>query len=212
MNVFPSGGRAILDRLYAQHQDWAKGSDDDRRALTKMMAEQFAFTFGPRWGTKRAAGPQSKDTLALLLDDGAFDMWDWQNGSTKAIQVQDGAAPTFQHVADQVFLSVTPTNHLGMTPPPPPDDNDADGPINPTLLETLTALALQLQTIPQQAEAFRAEVRSLAEKVDEMARWQVRLMDAIVSIRERQEEGVTGALSYRLTLKPPAKTHGNGQE
>jgi len=197
MNTFPAGGRAILDRLFAKHQNLALGSDDDRRALTKMMAEQFAFTFGPRWGTKRAAGPQSKDTLALLLSDGAFDMWDWQNGSTKQIQVQDGAAPTFQHVADQVFISVTPVNHLGEPEQPDDAEPDEDEPTNPTLLETLTALALQLQEIP----------KALQAQADLLTAMSV----ALAQIRDRQEDGLTGTfLGYRITVKPPTKK-GNGQ-
>jgi len=111
---FPSGAAAIVRALYDQHLELARGSDDDRRRLTFMMATTFAAAFGPRWGLKASSktAPQSKDTIAFDNMDGTFDAFDWQNGTTREPQVRDGQAPTFPRIGDQWFIDVIPHNFL----------------------------------------------------------------------------------------------------
>lgn len=104
---------SIIHQLYNLHVDLARGNDDQRRQLTRMIAEQICFEFGSDWGTKSSSptNPQSKDSISFRLNSQTFDNWDWQNGTTRKPQVhvgQSGTTLTGQH-----FIVVTPTNHLG---------------------------------------------------------------------------------------------------
>lgn len=101
----------IIDALYARNKRLAEGDDDDRRALTIKMAEQFVYSFGPQWGTKRADSgrPTSKDAIAYKSGS-TFLGYDWQNGSTRA-PVSD---PTPMDLTGQVFEPRPARNHLGL--------------------------------------------------------------------------------------------------
>ena len=96
------------------------------------LAEQCAFTFdGQGYGMKRASNgrPISKDTLARMYM-GKLLIWDnlIGTGTGKPKLAND---PDSQDASDQVFVRVTPTNHLGETkppdPPPPPPPPPAQG-------------------------------------------------------------------------------------
>jgi hypothetical protein len=124
--TFPPGASAIVQALYTAHGELARGTDEQRRALTLMMAQTFAARFGPRWGTKASssAAPRSKDSIAYDNMDGTFDSWDWQNGTTKAPHVYDGMPPTYPRIGNQFFINVEPLDFLApagpVEPPKPP--------------------------------------------------------------------------------------------
>jgi len=129
---FPARGVAIIDALLSKYLVLAQGSDEERRRLTGFIAQQMCFELGEKWGTKSADRyrPPSKDGLAHRNDDGTIDIWDWQNGTTRARQVQVGDAPTVAN-ATQYFIAVERVNVLGVPvapppppPPPPVDPND----------------------------------------------------------------------------------------
>lgn len=118
MNL-PTRILAIINTLYQEHQSLAKGTDDERRALTRMIIEQIVFEFpGQGWGWKSAdpTRPPSKDAIARLLPDGHLWCWDWQNGSTRA-PISD---PTGEDITGQHFIAVAGVDHLGAEPVPPP--------------------------------------------------------------------------------------------
>jgi len=105
------------------HTDLAQGSEDDRRTLTLMMAQQARLDLGAAYGTKRAdpGRPPSKDAIAYqdVVNDKLY-AWDWQNGSTREPQLHAG--DTAGDITGQVFIVVSPVDHLGgeiPTPMPP---------------------------------------------------------------------------------------------
>jgi hypothetical protein len=121
----PTRALEIIDDLWATHLDLARGDDDQRRALTKIMAEQICFELGPRWGCKKASEtrPQSKDAIAFNGPEGLC-CWDWQQGTSR----EPRRPPFFWSAAElirtnggksQVFIPVSPVNHLGASPVPP---------------------------------------------------------------------------------------------
>lgn len=110
----------IINQLYNLNIPLARGTDEQRRKLTRMIAEQLAFEFGPDWGTKASSpsNPQSKDSISFRLNSQSFDNWDWQNGDTREPQVRVGQPG--QTITGQFFIQVNPTNHIGTIPNPPP--------------------------------------------------------------------------------------------
>lgn len=114
----------IVEALYGLNITLARGDDDQRRQLTKKIAEQFRFEFGPKWGTKSTtpSHPQSKDAIAYDNGDGTIDVWDWQNGTTREPQVDAGDEPDYQGLT-QHFIAVEPVNHLGQAPGNGDEDN-----------------------------------------------------------------------------------------
>lgn len=138
---------AAIKGLWTAHQDLARGSDDDRRALTRLMAEQLA-TQDPKWGTKSAdpGRPPSKDAVAY---NGAS-LWGWDtiNGTSREVQVAAGQEG--EDITGQTFIAVTPTDHLGTgqlpippIPPIPPTQPPVDlGPLNQAMLAIAQAVQI----------------------------------------------------------------------
>ena len=85
------------------------------------MAETFCARFGSRWGTKSTTEhhPPSKDAIAYHYEDGTIAVWDWQNGTTREPQVEDGRPPNYDRLR-QFFIAVNVDDHLAPTPPPDP--------------------------------------------------------------------------------------------
>lgn len=136
--------------IWQAHQGLASGSDDDRRALTRKMAEQLA-TLDPRWGTKSAdpGRPPSKDAVAYPVGDRLF-AWDTINGSTRQVSVTAGQEG--EDITGQTFIPVTPTNHLGTAPVP----------------QTPPVVTFDLGPLVDKVEDIDARVTSIAQRVDEM--------------------------------------------
>lgn len=152
--------QAIVVALHAAHRDLASGTDDERRQLTRLIVEQIRFEFGPDWGTK-ASGPghpPSKDSIAHRVNAQLVGC-DWQNGGTREPFTPIGCAD----ITGQLFIEVSPVNHLGGTAPGP------IGPTPGTCLDTSDTLA----AIASEARAFRlsiqdqlnAHVKGLAEGI-----------------------------------------------
>lgn len=144
----------IVEALYGLNIDLARGDDDQRRQLTRKIAEQIRFEFGPRWGTKSTtpSHPQSKDAIAFDNQNGTIDVWDWQNGTTREPQIDAGDEPDFTNLT-QHFIAVSPINHLaGEVPDDDDDDNDEEA-----------ALAAILKKIAENTEAIRADQIRLLE-------------------------------------------------
>lgn len=122
MNL-PARVDEIIRTLYEQNLKLANGSEDDRRTLTRMIAEQNCYELGLAWGTKATSSqaPQSKDAVAYRLAPGLMDVWDWQNGTTRQPQTHPGKPPDYPNLSGQYFIEVSPVNHLGgvVTPEPP---------------------------------------------------------------------------------------------
>ena len=95
----------------------SKGSDGDRRILTEMIVKQIAFEFGITWGLKSRSVNDSisKDTIAHNTPSG-IEVWDWQNGTTRDVQVTPGQSPNEILTTGAVFIPVTPENVLNTQP------------------------------------------------------------------------------------------------
>jgi len=117
----------IIKVLYGLNIDLAAGTDDDRRRLTKKIAQQFCFEFGADYGCKASTptNPQSKDSIAKREGTKLYS-WDWQNGATREPQVRAGSEA--EDITGQFFITVEPANYLGEKPPveKPPDNSLED--------------------------------------------------------------------------------------
>jgi hypothetical protein len=117
----------LLERFNAAFS--APHSDDLCREWTLGLAEQFAYTFpAAGWGTKRAdpSRPQSTDVICTREPFTGYDVLLHQGTPQQALTTD----PAPIDLTGQVFIAVTPTNHLGLTPLPPlaypyPDENTA---------------------------------------------------------------------------------------
>ena len=152
MNL-PGRVNTIINELYNRNTVLAKGSDDDRRALTMKIVQQICYEFGPKWGTKRAdpGRPPSKDSIAYL-DGSTLWSYDWQNGSTRAPHVPMGR---LIDITGQVFIPVTPTNHLKDENKPPvvPPVTPGVPPVNPpTPTTNMSEVLAKLANIERQNE------------------------------------------------------------
>jgi hypothetical protein len=110
--TYPARVQEILNSLYAQNTTLAKGTDDDRRAFTMLVAQQVCYELGPQWGTKKASEtrPLSKDTLAFNGPD-QLHGWDLINGTTREPNTfPEEINPN--EMREQVFVPVPPVNHL----------------------------------------------------------------------------------------------------
>jgi hypothetical protein len=107
----------IIVELYNRNTTLARGSDNDRRSLTMIMAEQVRFELGPNWGTKRAdkGRPLGKDSISFYKD-GILMNYDWQNGSTRAPHNPPG---NMKDISNQEFVVVDSIDHLGTLGKPP---------------------------------------------------------------------------------------------
>lgn len=158
----PDSVKAIRARYVAQYPvpQGAPGEafEETARQWSIRFAEQVAHELGPMWGMKRADPnrPISKDTLSFYADD-TIRIWDLLTGTgTGAPRLVEN--PESEDITGQVFVPVTPTNHLGTVQPPvttPPTLPPADlGPvmerlnqIGQTQTENAAALAGALELI-----------------------------------------------------------------
>jgi hypothetical protein len=146
----------IVKTLYARNRSLADGTDDQRRQLVMLIAQQIAFEFGLSWGTKRAdpGRPLSKDAIAYSVvysGTGTLLAWDLFNGATRV----PFDNPSSIDITGQMFVPVQPVNHLGdvtvpdvppVVPPTPPPAIDFQSQID-GLVRVVGALAIQVNDL-----------------------------------------------------------------
>lgn len=165
----------IIWELYRRDLDLAKGNDDQRRQLTRKIAEQINFEFGPRWGTKSTTvnHPPSKDAIVYKNDNGTVDIWDWQNGDSRQPQVHEGKAADYKNM-DHFFLKVDAVNHLGsvvVNPPvvPPTGPPSTNPPSNPPVDESdIKKILLALENAKENLADVRVQMSAIQGLVGEM--------------------------------------------
>ena len=177
MNL-PPGGAQIVTDLYTRYKQFAEGSDDERRLLTLWIAQTFCARFGVSWGTKATTEkhPPSKDAIAYRNTDGTIDVFDWQNGATRAPQLREGQAPTFANARTmaggppQHFIAVAAIDHLAGLPapaePPPPAAPPTAPP--PGATTQLQALIDRLQEIVGGLSDVRRQCDGLNQRLDKL--------------------------------------------
>lgn len=143
----PDDVQDIVNLLYVNHRNLAEGDDDQRRALTKLIAETTRFRKGPDWGWKTAGTgrPPSKDAIAKK-DNGRLLGWDLFNGTTRA----PNDHPESEDITGQIFIEMQPVDHIADEPqlPPPPPDN------------TIEELKRELAAVRAELVALRGEVNA----------------------------------------------------
>ena len=153
MMTFPVDAFDVMRQLYAKFPVLVQGDEDQRRVLIRICAEQIAYVLGARWGNKKRAGLgdafRSKDSIAYLEDDGTCSVWDTQHGVTRALIVRAGSEPNYPHlpVSDATFMTVQPTDHLGLDQPVPDPGPSVPNPGTPDIGARLTAIDRELQLI-----------------------------------------------------------------
>ena len=175
--TLPERGQVIVRSLYQQHTDKAASEGDGRRSVTKRIAEQLAFEFGPQYGWKRAdAGrPPSQDVFALQVGDRLYG-WDWWNGSTN--RPNDPVGNVID-ITGQVFIPVQPVNHLG-------GDGSVPVPIPPTPNDNLEDAVAALHA---EFGAFRQHVEiALATMAEQQQQEQEQILGIRTSLEEHRAE------------------------
>lgn len=102
---------------------WLHGNDDERKIEHTKFCQQVVFETGNRlYGTKRASPtrPLTKDALALK-DGNTLHAWDLVT-SWGTLNFD-----SYHDITDQVFVEVSPVNHLGSEPIPGPEPGPEPG-------------------------------------------------------------------------------------
>lgn len=193
----PERAKEIVVALYERNKDLAGGNDDQRRVLTKKIAEQVRLELGSEWGWKSAhsnLSSPSKDAIAFVRGGGrhgerqnmfAFDLFD--GTSREPHENPHGEATS------QWFIEVSAVDHLGSDGPseeepaempeptiPPTTPNDE---LDPTgLLELVVAqISAELQKVVE------AQIQLLRKELDDLTfEGRNRLLGTITFTRKKQ--------------------------
>lgn len=159
---------AVLKQLGSKFGSLNRGTDDQRREFALKVAQQFAFSFpGEGWGSKSAGPgrPPTKDAVARQ-HDGVLEGWDLVDGTSREV-----TCTTHLDLTGQIFLAVTPLNHLGTggTTDPPPPPPQPSGAATADLQQQQLAILLQiLGKLDAQLEAQRLQTAALAAAVQDL--------------------------------------------
>jgi hypothetical protein len=143
--------------------------DEKQRQLTIKIGEQFAFTFGPKWGNKKRAGLgdefRSKDSVAVKEPDGTTSVFDMFS-SGMAILVNDGdlpASPSHANLppSEAAFMPCQPVDHLDGPVTPNPNPNPHPEPATSVDLGPVLA---KLDAQMAEIAALRGMVQRLLDK------------------------------------------------
>jgi hypothetical protein len=143
--------------LYAKHKTLSEGTDDDRRALMKMICQQNCFDLGSKhgWKSADATRPPSKDAIAYLDDEGVY-VADVFNGTTREPSVPEDYVLTTQH-----FIAVEAFNYLGSPDPQPqPEPSDLTARVK-VLEDRADVQGMQLQEQAAMILSLRSRVATL---------------------------------------------------
>lgn len=187
----PDNVKAIRARYVAQRPvpQGAPGDafEEEARQWSIAFAEQVAFELNnPLWGMKRADAnrPISKDTIAFYADDdGVIRIWDLLTGTgTGSPRLNEN--PESEDITGQVFVPVTPTNHLGaVTPPTLPPLPPADlGPV----MAYLSKLGDKIDMTHGHIEAVNTSVRSMGDLVNALIQQQQQVIDRLTALETRE--------------------------
>jgi hypothetical protein len=173
----------ITAALYKRHTHLAKGTDDQRRELTKMIAEQVVFEFPNAefgWKSAEKGRPPSKDAIAQKQPTGRIFAWDLFNGTTRE-PIPGGL---WHDITTQHFIEVEPVDHLGVR-----DEDVHDGPIEDIdeddLEDELVPVMSALDELHQKADALSSHLTAISRKQND----QDAKLDAILA---KLEKGFTG--------------------
>lgn len=190
---FPQRGIDIIEGILARKDNLSlsQGTEDDRRVVTRRIAEQLCYELNSRWGTKRAdsSRPPSKDALAFLSVDGRLLSWDWQNGETKQRQVQAGQEA--EDITGQVFISVSPVNHLESAPPAIPTEDEDNPPVLIDFEEEVRALRERMVDLLASTGILKQDVDRLINGINEQKETSEKILQALLGLKMLEDQGLT---------------------
>lgn len=171
----PDSVKAIRARYVAQYPvpqgQPGEAFEERARQWSIAFAEQVAFEQGPLWGMKRADPnrPISKDTITFYADDdGVLRIWDLLTGTgTGSPRLVEN--PESEDITGQVFVRVTPTNHLGtvITPIPPPLPPLPPADLGP-VLAAMSNLTSQLDTLLGRVDALDSGLNAAGNAIQKL--------------------------------------------
>lgn len=185
---FPDHAHTVCVTFHGLHRALANGDDDQRRQLTRTIAEQIRFDLGPGWGTKRASTdrPLSKDSIAFT-NGAQLLSFDWQHGATR----EPNPPGEMEDITGQVFVPVAAVNHLRTEPAPPAPQPDDQAEAIFRALGRMEAILSQCLDTSQQG--FITQDRRLA-----------RLEGLVNELHNRPSPNYAGTIRYlgRVVLRP----------
>lgn len=150
--------RALLVRWEATFGLPPWNDDNAARDYTRRCAEQFAYTFpGEGWCHKSASPtrPPSTDVIARYLSEHNFWGYDLILDQGRPSQ-SFNFHPQPLDLSGQTKIDVTPTNHLGISPPDPPVPPPGGG----DLEARVTALENQVLALRGKVGLIESWIRS----------------------------------------------------
>ncbi len=209
--VLPTPVQDVVRDLWERNRDlsrvvWdgegreiSRSSDEERRRLLKMIAEQTVFEMGPEYGMKHAGGAPSKDTLARLRPDGTMDAWDLFNGVT----LEPNHRPESFHLTNQTFVPVAPVNHrAGGTAPRDPKDPQDPVPVPVDLTPRVVELERRLELTQKELVQLRIDLGKVWDSTIATELIQQKVIDAVVA--QLEVRGSTGrSIAHSHPIKLP---------
>jgi hypothetical protein len=171
MPDFPQRGQEIIDALYAQNTPLATGTLDQQRLLTRLIGEQMAFEFGPRWGIKAAATDRPIGPSEIAFNAPPLFIWRWSDGDGHVTGLAGSPLhppllEPLDQTAGQVFIRCDPIDHLNVsttTPSPRP----APSPAPVTDIDHLMAIVARLNALETRVAMLSDHVVSVDRIADE---------------------------------------------
>jgi len=172
---FPERGRQIIRALYEANPGLASGTPDQQRLLTRLIGEQFAFEFGPRWGCKAATKDRPQGPSELAYQGPPLQIWRWSDGDGHITGVPGAPLPEpllqpAEQSAGQYFILTDPVDHLHVSdqrPPARPPDPPAP-PVDLTpILARLDTLEKFVASLMDQWPALHGDVELLLSRMDQ---------------------------------------------
>jgi len=180
MPEFPARGRQIIQALYEANRGLAAGTTEQQQLLTRLIAEQVAFEFGPQWGCKAAGPGRPQGPSELAFNAPPLFIWRWSDGDGHVTHVPGAPLPDpllepLDQTAGQLFIPVDPVDHLKVSdtrPPPRPDPvPEPTASTSPTevLAALLVARDVLLKDSAYQTQRILDEIHAFRRRVDEAA-------------------------------------------
>lgn len=188
----PSEVRAVIG-AYAEKFPLPSGApgaakDEAAREWTTRLCSQLAWRFGPRWGSKRAGGPPSKDSIAYNGPDKlwGFDLLNGVGTFNTTLQIpNDGLNLTDPPDGPQTFVECgthdvpAPQNWLTETPQEPDQPDQPDQPGEQPDNHLIDALIAELKANTAALERNTVAVHGAAMSVP------AAVLEAVAALNER---------------------------
>ena len=138
-----------------------------------------------------------------------MDIWDWQNGRDRSVQVRPGSAPFYADVRDQFFIAVEPIDHLAIVPGPTPDQPET---WEELVLSKIEKLVRQIETRILESRARQDEMLAMISRTEAEVRTVINSLYEthvkLAMIKDRQDNTIegNGPFGIKLVLRRTDRT------